>query len=72
MKATKRHEIIRLLKERGYQLSRVGRHEIFRNEAGNSIPVPSHLEISPGSLRDIMRGLKRGELQAQNNQKEAI
>lgn len=60
MKALKRAEVIKMLVKNGFQSVRNGPHEIFKNSKGFSIALPYHKEISPGTLRDVIKGIKRG------------
>lgn len=66
MKALKRREVIDILKAAGFAYDGEGRHPIFKcSTSGFRIPVPNGREISPGTLRDILKLLdKARELQS--------
>ncbi len=57
-------ELIRLLSQQGWTLSRSGgAHDIYKHQTiGGSIPIPRHYskEVPPGTLNSIMKkaGLK--------------
>jgi predicted RNA binding protein YcfA (HicA-like mRNA interferase family) len=72
MKEYTEREILQLLKEHGFSLVRKGRHCIFGNSAGFTLPVPlGHKRISPGVVRDILKAIKASQqqisLKASNN-----
>lgn len=54
MKPMKKHELLRLLHNKGFVQIRKGKHEIYSN-GEICIAVPNHIEIASGTLRDILK-----------------
>jgi predicted RNA binding protein YcfA (HicA-like mRNA interferase family) len=59
--ATKRREFQRILTELGFNFERHGRHEIWANEEGHTIPLPFHNggdTIKRGTLQGMIKQLR--------------
>ena len=52
-------QAMRIAERAGWELHRVtGDHYVYRRPgAARNIPIPDHRELSPGTLRSIIRGL---------------
>lgn len=62
VKAIKRREVVSMLQAEGYEYESEGRHPIFKcTSTGFRIPVPNGRDISPGTMRDILKLLKRAK-----------
>jgi len=61
MTVLKRRDLLNILKSNGFFSARSGRHEIFQNGSGFSIPVPYHRVIAAGTLRDIFKLIEKSK-----------
>jgi predicted RNA binding protein YcfA (HicA-like mRNA interferase family) len=73
VKAIKRRELVSELTTLGFVFDGEGRHPMFKCQfTGFRIPVPNGREVSPGTLRDILKLIKRAkELRALANSNTA-
>lgn len=62
MKAIKRREVVSMLQGEGFTYESEGRHPIFKcTSTGFRIPVPNGRDISPGTMRDILKLLAKAK-----------
>lgn len=67
MKAMKLKEVEALLSTKGFQFERTGRHDIWKHIiTGLTLPLPNGKEISPGTMRDVMKRIKVIQLAQQS------
>lgn len=57
----KYREVERMLRDSGFEYHSRGKHDIYMNAQGIRIPVPTHRVISVGTVRDILKGIKRAQ-----------
>lgn len=58
MKAKKRKEVEKMLKDAGCTLKSNGPHMVWEKATGATFALPHHNEISPGLMRQLTKFLK--------------
>lgn len=67
MKPMKQREVVSMLASEGFTLASQGEHSIYANANGIRIPVPHHRVIAAGTLRDIIKAIRRAKAMANNS-----
>ncbi len=55
MKSMNTKDVVRLLNDNGYELYKDSKHKIYKHTNGQIISIPHTREVSPGTLRNVMK-----------------
>ncbi len=70
MKAAKRREVVAMLTLEGFTYEGDGKHPIYKCiQTGFRIPVPKGRDVSPGTLRDIIKLVNKAKALANSSDK---